>query len=365
MAKKKEKPARRRIFRLLPITVTMLSLLFIIKLNEVYIGSQHLREMYGVRDASAEDKQAEAKPADPAKPAPTPAAEVPNGTGAKPVDALGGDTGDKADAINKDATAPGEALKQAVKDDAAKDAKDAKPAAADAAKAGEAKPEDAKKEGEKKDEAKKEGEKPAEGKEGEKKEEAKKEGDKKEGDKKPEEPKTYGTGKSTIKEIEAMKAKDANPRFSKTEVDLLENLSKRRDELDQREKDLEIKARVLDATEKRISDKMTEMKTLQSEVSKVLAQYNEKQDAQIKSLVKIYESMKPDEAAAIMNELEMPILLEVIGKMSERKVALVLANMNPKRARDVTQELAEKRKKAQMNAAIAGQSAPPAPAGKP
>jgi flagellar motility protein MotE (MotC chaperone) len=86
----------------------------------------------------------------------------------------------------------------------------------------------------------------------------------------------------------------------------------------------------------------------------VLAQYNEKQDSQIKSLVKIYESMKPEEAAAIFNEMEMPILLDVIGKMSERKVALVLAGMNPKRARDVTQELADKRKKATQSAAAVG-----------
>ncbi|MFN7401895.1 MAG: MotE family protein, partial [Alphaproteobacteria bacterium] len=65
---------------------------------------------------------------------------------------------------------------------------------------------------------------------------------------------------------------------------------------------------------------------------------------EIRGLVKIYEAMKPLDAAAIFNEMEMPILLEVIDKMSERKVAPVLAGMNPKRARDVTQELAEMRK---------------------
>ena len=85
---------------------------------------------------------------------------------------------------------------------------------------------------------------------------------------------------------------------------------------------------------------------------------------QIKSLVKIYEGMKPDEAAAIFNELDMPILLDVIGKMSERKVALVLANMNPKRARDVTQELADKRKKIDMNAAASGAAATPGATGR-
>ena len=79
------------------------------------------------------------------------------------------------------------------------------------------------------------------------------------------------------------------------------------------------------------------MPDMQAELGKVLAQYNQKQDDQIKSLVKIYENMKPEDAANIFNQMEMPILLDVISKMSERKVALVLANMDPKRAKDVTQ----------------------------
>ena len=311
---KKTQQKRRRV-RLLPLTITMLSLLFIIKVNELYLGSKQLREMYGAHDAVAEDK----KPADDAK----------------------------ADGKDKPADAKAEPAKEGDKA-ASRDTKkdDAKPAE------GDAKPADAKAE------PAKEGDKAASG-------DGKKDG-KKDGAKPPEEEKTYGTGKTTVKEIEAMKARDAQPRYTQTELDLLQNLSKRRDELDQREKDLDIKEKVLDASEKRISDKIMEMKTLQSELSKVLAQYNEKQDTQIKSLVKIYESMKPEEAAAIFNEMEMPILLDVIGKMSERKVALVLAGMSPKKAKDVTQELADKRKKAAQNAAAVTEAASPAaPPAKP
>jgi flagellar motility protein MotE (MotC chaperone) len=158
------------------------------------------------------------------------------------------------------------------------------------------------------------------------------------------EPKTLGEGKLTIKEIEALKAKKDFQPYTQTELDLLQNLTKRREELDARAKDLEIKASVLAATEKRINDKIVEMKALQAELSTVVAQYKTEQDAEIKSLVKIYESMKPLDAAAIFNEMDMGILLEVIDAMSERKVAPILAGMSPTRARDVTQELAEMRK---------------------
>lgn len=280
-----DQPSRR--FRLLPMTVVMLGLLLVIKVNELYIGSRQLKELYGVREATAAEEK-------------------------------------------KD-TAPAADTKKDEKKDAAPaaDTKDVKKEEAPAA--------DAKKE------------------EGDKKEEAKSEGG--EGDKAakpPEEPKTFGTGKSTIKQIEELKAKNETPRFTKSEVDLLENLSKRRDELDQREKDLDVKSKVLDATQKRIDDKLAEMKTLEASLSKIVAQYNEKQDAQIASLVKIYEQMKPAQAAAIFNELDMTILLEVIDKMSERKVAPVLALMDPKKARDVTQELAAMRKSAPKVPATVG-----------
>ena len=61
--------APRRRFRLIPITVTMLSLLCVVKVNEAYINSRQLREIYGVRDATAssapkEEAKAEEKPAE-------------------------------------------------------------------------------------------------------------------------------------------------------------------------------------------------------------------------------------------------------------------------------------------------------------
>jgi flagellar motility protein MotE (MotC chaperone) len=301
-----KKTAKPRRMRLLPLTVTMLSLLFVVKVNELYLGSKQLREIYGARDAQAEEKKEEKNAGHAA------ADKAPEA--------------DKAKIEEK----PVEAAKEEAKADGHGEAKKEGDAAH-----GETAKEEAKAEGHGE-------EKPAEGAHGEAKGE---EGGHGGGAKPPEEPRTHGTGKSTVKDIEALKAKEAQPLYTKTELDLLQNLVKRRDELDQRERDFSLKSKVLEATEKRINDKITEMKTLEGELSKVLAQYNEKQDAQLKSLVKIYESMKPEEAAAIFNEMEMPILLEVIAKMSERKVAPVLANMSPKKAKDVTQELAEKRKK--------------------
>lgn len=193
-----------------------------------------------------------------------------------------------------------------------------------------------------------------------KKAEAKKDGDDKA---KPKEEMTLGAGKRSVKDIEAMKAAQQLSPYTPSELDLLQNLTKRRDELDTREAELALKSKILEATEKRINDKLGEMKTLEGELSRVVAQYQQQQDGEIKSLVKIYESMKPGDAAAIFNEMDMPILLEVIDTMSERKVAPILAGMDPRRARDVTQELAEMRRgRAALNRAAQTQAGAAAPA---
>ena len=52
-----------------------------------------------------------------------------------------------------------------------------------------------------------------------------------------------------------------------------------------------------------------------------------------RGLVKLYESMKPRDAAAIFNELDMPVLLQVLDRMKEAKAAPVLAAMQPDKAR--------------------------------
>lgn len=138
--------------------------------------------------------------------------------------------------------------------------------------------------------------------------------------------------------------KDTKKQFSQVEVDILETLSARREQLAKWEEDIKTKERVLDATELRLNKKIDETKTLETSVKTLLEEYKKQEDAKIRSLVKIYENMKPKDAARIFDELDMPVLVLVVDTMSERKVAPILANMNPLNAKKLTMELAEDRK---------------------
>ena len=131
--------------------------------------------------------------------------------------------------------------------------------------------------------------------------------------------------------------------FSKSEMDLLKELAKRRDMLDKEKQAMTTREQILNATEVKIDQKVAELKTRQSQLEALMKQYDQKENGKILSLVKIYETMKPKEAAKILNELEMPVLIKVVSNMKEVKVAPIIASMDPAKARDLSIELAKQK----------------------
>jgi len=213
--------------------------------------------------------------------------------------------------------------------------------------------------------------KPTEG-EGDKKEGA---GEKKEG----EGEKKEGEGeKKPVKEKELVASTEkpksidlSKQEFSPAEIDVLQNLAKRREELDRWNQDIVTRENVLTAATEKVNGKIKELSSLKLEVGHLLFEYNKKEDEKIASLVKIYQNMKPKEAAAIFEQLDMPILLEVVTKMKEANAALILAQMDPTKAKELTIQLAQQKRLPPMadpqpdpgTDAAANDSAAPAPAG--
>ncbi len=131
--------------------------------------------------------------------------------------------------------------------------------------------------------------------------------------------------------------------LTQAEMDILQQLAERRDRVEKREQEIEVRNAMLKAAESRIDKKVEEMKNLQATIEKLLAAYDEQQEKKVVSLVKIYETMKPKEAAKIFEELEMDVLLMVVERFNSRRLAPVLAAMNPQKAREVTVELSRLR----------------------
>jgi len=144
-------------------------------------------------------------------------------------------------------------------------------------------------------------------------------------------------GTNTRPPVDLAARPDAAPAQS---ADVLEALAGRRKALDQRERDVEMREKLLAAAEARIDEKIAELKALKAQVDETFKTEEAKGAEKLESLVKVYESMKPKEAAAVFERLDMVVLLDLLERMNERKLAAVLAAMDPARAQQVTVALA-------------------------
>lgn len=142
--------------------------------------------------------------------------------------------------------------------------------------------------------------------------------------------------------------------LTQAEIDLLQQLAERREALESREKELEMRAGLLKAAEARIDKKVEELKQFQATITGLIKTYDEQQDAKMRSLVKIYENMKPKDAARIFEEMNLDTLLMVVERMKERKLAPIMAKMNPSKATEITVELARLRQLPKPGAAVGG-----------
>lgn len=119
-----------------------------------------------------------------------------------------------------------------------------------------------------------------------------------------------------------------------------DRLAERRTELETREKELDMRTTLLDAAEKRLEERSAELKALEEKIGKMVDDNKTAEQQQFVSLVAMYENMKPKDAATIFNQLDMPVLLGVAKAMNPRKMAPILAKMDPLKAKALTDGIA-------------------------
>jgi flagellar motility protein MotE (MotC chaperone) len=158
-------------------------------------------------------------------------------------------------------------------------------------------------------------------------------------------------------------ASEAPPPVSDSERAILQRLRQRRNEIDARESSVVARESVLTAAEQKLTVRVAELQALQQKLGGQFAAQKQKQDAGWQAMVKMYEAMKPKEAAAIMNELPMPVLLPLMDRMKAAKAAAIMEVMTPEKARDVTSELAQMRTGQDASSSMPDPSQKPGPIG--
>jgi len=127
---------------------------------------------------------------------------------------------------------------------------------------------------------------------------------------------------------------------SPAERAVLERLQSRRQELDARAREMDIRDSLLKAAEKRVESQVQDLKATESRIAAANEQKSEADAARFKGIVTMYENMKPKDAAKVFDRLQMPVLFEIASKIAPRKMSDILGQMSPDVAERLTTEMA-------------------------
>ena len=158
------------------------------------------------------------------------------------------------------------------------------------------------------------------------------------------------TGSVAAKEKEAAKdsreAAEPTPRTpgkpgpESAERAILEKLGARRDALQQRNRDLDTREQLIESAERKLESRVNDLRAQEEKQDGGAARRAEAEAAGLKAIVTMYETMKPKEAARVFDRLNLDVLVPVVVAMNPRKMAEVLAMMQPETAEKLTVALA-------------------------
>jgi flagellar motility protein MotE (MotC chaperone) len=162
-------------------------------------------------------------------------------------------------------------------------------------------------------------------------------------EKKEEAPKAAAPGSEPAKPDGTVVFPDQNPQtVSPSERAILERLQNRRQELEQRAREIEIRESLLKAAEKRIDSRSEEVKATEARISSTSGQKAEQEAARFKGIITMYEGMKPKDAAKVFDRLEMSVLYDIASQIAPRKMSDIMGLMQPEAAERLTVELARR-----------------------
>ncbi len=134
----------------------------------------------------------------------------------------------------------------------------------------------------------------------------------------------------------------SRPSMTAGERAVLESLVQRRQEIEARAREIEVRENLLKAAEQRIEARLHELQEAEAKLNGAVKKRDEAEVAKFKNLVTMYENMKAKDAAKVFDRLEMRVLLEVVGMMNPRRMSDILGQMSPEAAEKLTIEIANR-----------------------
>jgi flagellar motility protein MotE (MotC chaperone) len=135
--------------------------------------------------------------------------------------------------------------------------------------------------------------------------------------------------------------------MSPSELQVLQSLGTRRTQLDAREKQIASQEALIQAADAKLDGRIKQMEALKGQIQALLDQANKGADDDTARMIKVYEAMKPKDAARVLETMRDDVRLPIAAKMKERSLAAVLAQMTPNGAKELTEKLAMRMKQSE------------------
>ena len=136
---------------------------------------------------------------------------------------------------------------------------------------------------------------------------------------------------------------------ARSEFAILQSLSNRRKQLEERERQLMLQRNLLKAAEKRLEARLAELKSRQGRVAKGVKRQKTSASEQYSKLIQMYSKMKPADAARIFNRLDLEVLVDIVQGMKARTMSSILSAMDPAKAERLTIRIATEGKNDPLN----------------
>ncbi|MFL5334551.1 MAG: MotE family protein [Geminicoccaceae bacterium] len=141
----------------------------------------------------------------------------------------------------------------------------------------------------------------------------------------------------------ASPAASSDPPLAAALEELASELQRRQAAIAEREQTLALREAVVRSVESRVAGQISRLESLNGDLERRLGQLSADEQARIAQLVKVYEAMKAKSAAMIFDPMALDLLLPIMRGMRDTKVAAIVAEMDPAKARALTAELAGSR----------------------
>ena len=126
---------------------------------------------------------------------------------------------------------------------------------------------------------------------------------------------------------------------------MIETIEKKSRELKLREEELRIKELKIKAIEAKVNKDLEKIEKGLSKSQQLLGDQDKKNKKNVEALIKVYSSMKPGEAASLIEAIDDDLALKIVSGMKSKIAGKVLSQLDVKVAKRISETLAGKKMK--------------------